>query len=217
MLSLHRATPSELAWAQAQVQAHHYLHTPVDSRCSPLAYVARLGTSLVGCLIFGRPEATRCYSGGLTYGSYEDVQQGRCQFDRWEVINLARVWLDPAIQRDGLGYVPRAASTLIKAALDRVGYDYLAHRPPVDCSRPYQIRVCLSYCDTRVHTGYLYRVCRFKLARQNIQGIQTFWRTVAPLTTVQDTTIRTLAEQSQRSRQIRSARRERSKQHKLSL
>lgn len=84
---LHPCTAASLARAQAAVTKHHYLHAPVDSRCSPLAYEVWLdGRSAeyhVGYLIFGRPEASRCYDGKLTYGSLNDVQAGRAEYDRW--------------------------------------------------------------------------------------------------------------------------------------
>jgi hypothetical protein len=63
----------------------------------------------VGCLLFGRPEATACYTGGLTYGSQADVAAGRAAFDRWEIVNLARVWLHPDVQAGGPRFVPCAA------------------------------------------------------------------------------------------------------------
>ena len=57
MISLRTADDRGLAWAQALVTAQHYLHTPVDSRCSPFAYLVELASGpIVGCLIFGRPE-----------------------------------------------------------------------------------------------------------------------------------------------------------------
>ncbi len=40
MLTLQFADKVGLVWVQAQVKAHHYLHTSVDVRCSPLAYLA---------------------------------------------------------------------------------------------------------------------------------------------------------------------------------
>ena len=49
------------AWCQEIVTEHHYLHAPVDSRCSPVAYVIEHEQSdyPIGCLLFGRPEATQ--------------------------------------------------------------------------------------------------------------------------------------------------------------
>jgi hypothetical protein len=103
LLPLQLADKAGLAWAQKTVAEQHYLHAPVDTRCTPLAYLLyHTASSLpVGCLIFGRPEATRCYNGSLTYGSQADVASGRAQFDRWELLNLARVWLSPRVQVGG--------------------------------------------------------------------------------------------------------------------
>src|SRR5690349_17654027 len=113
MIYLTVADESGLDWAQQQVAAHHYLHTPVDSRCAPLAYEVWINADpkiygIIGYLIFGRPEATRCYDGKLTYGSLKDVRSGRAQYDRWEILNLARVWLHPRTQQPGQGlYHPK--------------------------------------------------------------------------------------------------------------
>lgn len=65
MLTLDLADHNGLRWAQRQVTRHHYLRTHVDPRCRPLAYLVRLDAyngPVVGCLIFGRPEASRCYT-----------------------------------------------------------------------------------------------------------------------------------------------------------
>lgn len=228
MITLTTADAAGLAWAQRQVTAHHYLHAPVDPRCSPLAYLVQLEhpamlPQRVGCLIFGRPEATRCYDGGLTYGSLADVQAGLAAYDRWEVVNLARVWFNPVVQPGGAlygpdnglpGYTDRRgvwrstlASTVIQHALARVGYDYLAARPPVDCAYPYQVRAVLSYCDTSKHKGTIYRAAGFQLARTNARGIETWYTpAVAPLSTEQDRAVRQLAERSPRSQRIRAER-----------
>lgn len=228
MITLTVADPEGLAWAQRQVTAHHYLHAPVDPRCSPLAYLVQIDhpailPQRVGCLIFGRPESTRCYDSGLTYGSSADVQAGRAQYDRWEVLNLARVWFNPVVQPGGAlhgpayglpGYIDRRgvwrstlASSVIELALACVGYDYLAARPPVDCAYPYQIRAVLSYCDTRLHKGTIYRAAGFQRARINARGIETWYTpAVAPLSAAQDAQVRRLAERSPRSQRIRGAR-----------
>lgn len=233
MIALTTADSAGLAWAQQQVTAHHYLHAPVDPRCSPLAYMvkyhytygahAAAGPRAIGCLIFGRPEATRCYDGALTYGSLADVQARRAEYDRWEVLNLARVWFNSVVQPGGLlhgpehgipGYTDRRGvwrSTLVSwtigQALARIGLDYLTARPPVDCQYPYQVRAVLSYCDTRLHKGTIYRAAGFTLARTNERGIQTWYTpAVAPLTAEQDAQVRQLAERSPRSQRIRAAR-----------
>ena len=179
MISLHLADDRALARAQSTVTAQHYLHTPVDSRCSPLAYEVVLHVAhseyRAGVLIFGRPESTRCYDGMLTYGSLKDVETGKAQYDRWEIINLARVWLNPCVQSGGKFYSPdylpgytdrhghwrsTLASTVIDLALARIGYDYLRAHPPCFPDEPYQLQICLSYCDLSKHKGTIYRHTR---------------------------------------------------------
>lgn len=227
MIALHVADRAGTDWAQRQVTAHHYLRTPVDPRSRPLVYVVELRhpqilPQSIGCLIFGRPESTRCYAGRLTYGSQADVQAGRACFDRWCVLNLARVWLSPLVQEGGQwcrpsllpGFIDRRglwrstlASHVIGLALARVGYDYLAAHPPVDCTYPYHIRAVLSYCDRRRHKGTIYRAAGFELARTNERQIETWYTTaVAPLSVEQDDDIRRLSEASQRSQRIRGRR-----------
>jgi len=176
----------------------------------------------VGVLIVGRPEATRCYDGTLTYGSLKDVAAGRAEYDRWEVLNLARVWLHPCVQAGGAfysadylpGYTDRRgvwrstlASHVIGLLQAQVGFDYLTQHPPCFPDEPYQIRVLLSYCDTSLHKGTIYRAAGWELARTNEQGIETWYTpAVAPLTNYQDDWIQKLAGQSYRSRRYRSER-----------
>jgi hypothetical protein len=226
LITLHLADDRALARAQATVTQQHYLHQPVDSRCSPLAYevVLQAGQAdyRAGVLIFGRPEATRCYDGKLTYGSLKDVETGRAQYDRWTLINLARVWLHPSAQAGGAfysaehlpGYADRRghwrstlASTVIEQAVARVGYDYLQLHPPCFPDEPYQLQVCLSYCDTTKHKGTIYRAAGFELARTNERGIETWYTpAVAPLTIYQNDQVLKLAGQSYRSRRHRAQR-----------
>lgn len=222
MITLHLATSRMLAAAQDAVAKHHYLHAPVDSRCSPVAYLVELENKIIGCLIFGRPESTRCYQGGLTYGSLKDVEAGRATYDRWEILNLARVWFDPRVQSGGCWHTPELlpgytdrrgvwrstlASTTIQWALARIGFDYLSLRPPVFPDEPYEIKACLSYCDTRLHKGTIYRAAGFTLARTNERGIETwFTPDVVRLTNYQHDQICKAAYQSPRGIRLRSQR-----------
>ena len=233
-LELMLADRAGLAAAQDAVAAYHYLRAPVDSRCSPVAYLVALAQEkVVGCLIFGRPEATRCYTGNLTYGSQADVERERATFDRWEVLNLARVWLDPRIQRGGRwcrpdllpGFRDRrgvwrssAASWCIQEALSTIGYDYLTQRPPVFPDEPYEIKAVLSYCDTRQHKGKIYEAAGFTLARRNEAGIETwFTQDVAPLSRYEHDQIRKAAWRSPRSIHLRARRAAGGQQEALSL
>lgn len=204
LLTLRLADAAGRTWAQAQSRQHHYLRTRVPNQCRPLAYlVEHRDLGPVGCLIFGRPQAQRCYVGGLTYGSLADVRDGRAFFERWEILNLARVWLDPRIQLGGMHAVPHAASQMIAQALRRVVYDYLLVCPPIDLLEPWHLSMCLSYCDTRVpgHYGTIYRAAGFWRVRRNAAGIETWARALRPLRGAERRRIAELSLQHPRSRQ----------------
>jgi hypothetical protein len=202
-LTLTLADQAGLHWAQQQVMAHHYLHHPVDVRCRPLAYLVQRNGHALGCLIFGRPEATRVTG---WYGSVEDVTAGRCPLTRWQILNLARVWLDPRLQKDGTDFVAHAASWAIGQALRVVGYDFLWHRPPVWMSEPYEIRDVLSYNDVSIHQGTLYRASNFRLVRTNERGLQTSARSLRHLTHAEHAEIARRSLADPRARRLRAAR-----------
>lgn len=224
MLQIELADKDGLKWAQEQVIAHHYLHKPVDVRCSPVSYTVKLFDEKVGCLIFGRPESTKVNG---WYGSVEDVATGKCRITRWQVLNLARVWLDPSLQSEGKWYHPKgligpsvlpffydrrnnwhstAASYVIDLALERVVFDYLDCKPPVWCEEPYEVRECLSYCDTRIHRGTLYKASNFQLMRTNEHGIETYARSLRRLTAAEHVFIRERSQQDKRAQKLRRER-----------
>lgn len=209
-----------VAWAQGVVVERHYLRRPVDTRCSVEGYEVRLAGvgRPVGLLLFGRPEATRCAD---WYGGVEDVRVGRCEVTRWQVLNLARVWIDPEYQPGGVYFDPRhlpgftdrrgtfrstLASEVLRAAIARIGYDYLVKRPPVFLEEPYEHRWLLSYCDLSKHKGTIYAASGFELYRTNERGIQT-WRIRLPgLTQEQDHRIREISRADRRANRYRAER-----------
>lgn len=210
---------SGIAWAQGIVSQHHYLRRPVDARTSIEGYALNISDlGRMGLMLFGRPEATRCYP---WYGSVEDAQIGRAEVTRWQVLNLSRVWLDPRIQSGGEFYSPKwlpgfvdrrgvwrstVASTMIKLAIRSIEFDYLVRRPPCFLDEPYQIEWLMSYCDTRLHRGVIYAASGFERYRINKHGVET-WRIRLPaLTPGQDEIVRRIAEQHPRSRMYRARR-----------
>lgn len=197
MIDVERLDAPGLAWAQRLVARHHYLRSPVLARACPEGWaVTSVDLGRVGCLIVGRPQATRCLD---WYGSVDDVATGRTEVTRWQVLNLARVWLDPAVQAGGIhyerfllpGYTDRRGvwrSTLASAALRRlaarVGFEYLLARPPVFLDEPYEVRWLASYCQSNLHRGVIYAAAGFELYRTNEEGLQT-WRLPLPALTVE--------------------------------
>lgn len=217
------AVGAEFARCREMLVRHHYLRTFPDPRGMPLTYAVRLDGAWVGTLVFGRPESNRCYRGEMTYGSTADRDAGKCRFDRWEVLNLARVWLDPCVQPGGHlcrpdalpGFAdrkgrwrPAFASHVVRAAIWAVRYDYLMLYPPCWVEEPYQIRAVLSYCDTRVHRGVIYRASGFALAGANREGIETWYTVdVPPLDPERDAAVRLASRLDGRSASKRAARR----------
>lgn len=227
MLHLALADKKGLTWAQDQVILHHYLHKPVDVRCSPVAYLVLIGGACklavvnnglherlvstgeivgaerVGCLIFGRPESTKVNG---WYGSVGDVASGKCRLTRWQVLNLARVWLNPCIQHEGEDYIANAATLVIAQALKSIVSDYLMEKPPVWMNEPYEIREVLSYCDTRIHHGALYKASNFRLMRTNDKGIETYMRPTRRLTHAEKADIATASAKDKRGQKLRAKR-----------
>lgn len=75
MIELRLASASgELEWCRHTWNEHHYLHSAIDPRCRPIAYIVLANGELRGALGFGRPESTRCNG---WYGSVDDVRAGR--------------------------------------------------------------------------------------------------------------------------------------------
>jgi len=157
----------------------------------------------IGCLIFGRPESTRVNG---WYGSVEDIATGKCYLSRWQILNLARVWLHPSIQHDGANYIANAATWVVAQSLRRVVYDYLIEKPPVWMQEPYEIREVLSYCDTRIHQGTLYKASNFHLVRTNAKGIETYARPVRHLTHAERAQIARRSQEDKRCQKLRAQR-----------
>ena len=230
MIAVERLDATGIAWAQSTVAQHHYLRSPVPGRACPEGWaIDVLVGEPVGCLIVGRPQATRCYP---WYGSVEDVDLGRADVTRWQVLALSRVWIAPDLQAGGVsccpallpGFTDRRGvwrSTLASEALRRltevVGYEYLLARPPVFLDEPYEHRWLLSYCDTSKHRGVIYAAAGWSLYRTNENGIQT-WRTPLPaLTPEQHLAVAEASAACPRARRFRAERERERAQLRLGL
>jgi hypothetical protein len=186
-----------IAWAQTKVLRWHYLHQRAHPMSCVEGYAVQVaGIGRVGCLLVGRPQAQRCYP---WYGSVADVATGKAEVTRWQVLNLARVWLHPEVQGRGAWVMRRylpgfedrhgvwrsaLASTALRLLVERVGYEYLLARPP----------------------------CFLDEA-----GIETWRIALPPLTAEQDQQVRERALYNQRSIAYRAARRMATTVHQLNL
>lgn len=205
-------------WAVNNVMQHHYLRSAPDTRTSFETFAILLNNLRVGVLMFGRPEATRCAD---WYGSVEDIHARRCEVTRWQVLNLSRVWISPNYQRGGVycrhgsvpGFIDRhgqfqstLATSALALAIRYAPFEYLCQRPPCFLDEPYEIRWVLSYCNTDLHRGAIYRAAGFELYRTNKSGIQTWRIRVAPLTEERDRQIRDISACHPRSIKYRAER-----------
>lgn len=161
MLEIILGARCDFDWAQETVTNHHYLRRSVDPRARPMAYVIRHNDQRLGCLIAGIPHASRC-RGWWGYPS---------TITQWQVVDLNRIWVDPALQRGGClarpGIVPgftdrsgvfrpTVATWAINQVLARIQRDRVALWPPVYPEQPYHIRLVISYHDPRFHKGTIY-------------------------------------------------------------
>jgi hypothetical protein len=167
MLTIELGTRKDTEWAQDVVTKHHYLHQPVDPRARPMTYVIRqqlpgIGGIAAGLVMLGIPHATKC--GG--WWGYEGLPT------QWQVVDLCRIWLSPAIQvggewcepgsvpgfydRHGV-WRPTVATWAIAQVLERVQADRVRMWPPVYPAQPYHIELAISYHDPQYHRGTIYR------------------------------------------------------------
>lgn len=214
--------PGAGRWLIRGIIEQHYLHCLPDARCSVESYVVYLDhgehTPAAGALIFGRPESTRC---GTWYGPLAGVRTGRYGVTNWQILNLARVWLDPDCQAGGENCLPAVvpgftdrhgvfrstlASAAIQAAIQVIGFEYLLHRPPVFLDEPYEIKWLLSYCDTRHHRGTIYRAAGAELHHTNGRGLQTWRWPLPPLTAEQHAQVHRASATDPRARRFRAQR-----------
>lgn len=156
-LSILRVTDAQLLGVvRSHCEAHHYLHRWPDPRSLPFAYVLTVDDNfltrdgeLFGLTVYKKPQHHR--QRGL-FG-YPGLPTS------WQVLDLARVWINPELQRPGVN----AFSQLVALCERRLNRDWLTHHPPRYPDQPYHLRLLLSYADLRYHRGTAYQASNFKL------------------------------------------------------
>lgn len=142
-----------IAWANALVEQCHYLHRRVHPRAHPFAYRVLLDDVPCGTIVMATPHFTRKRD---LFG-YPGLPT------KWQVLVVARVWLDPEVQRrQANGHASNVASCALAHVLRRVDGDWLAHHPPRFPDQPYHVKLVLAYADTgQGHQGVIYRAANF--------------------------------------------------------
>ena len=137
----------------------HYLHRWPDPRSLPFSYrlvVDGHGFTpdgeMWGAVVFKKPQHHQHHglfgSTGLPTG--------------WQVLDLARVWVNPCLQRKENGHSLCVFSQMVSRCARRVQQDWLEHHPPRFPDQPYHILLLISYCDLSHHDGTAYRASGFR-------------------------------------------------------
>lgn len=168
-LSLIRATSDrDLAAVYEVCETRHYLQRYPDPRSLPMAYL--LGVDYQWCdeqglpfgvIVFKHPQHSR------QRGLFGYTGLPTC----WQVLDMARVWVNPVLQQPGLNVF----SQMVSLALRRVQWDWLEHHPPVFPNLPYHIELIISYCELAHHDGTAYRACSFERAGKTTDGTKELY------------------------------------------
>jgi hypothetical protein len=155
-LQLVRAS-NEMLWGA--IVGEHYLHQWPHELSCPFGYrlevngVKFWGGLPLGVILFKRLEHTKQH--GL-FG-YKGLPTA------WQVLDLARVWVNPCLQgKLANGHSPAIFSRMVALSLKSVQRDWLEHHPPRFLDQPYHIELIMSYCDRQRHEGVAYRVSGFE-------------------------------------------------------
>jgi hypothetical protein len=154
------------------VKVDHYLRRWPDARSLPFGYRLKPHPSSErgeyaedgrpwGVVVFKKPQHHR-QRGVFGYTGLPTA---------WQVLDLARVWVHPALQSKFEGHNRKGESVrqslnvfsqMVGLCIRRVQWDWLVHHPPRFPEQPYQIALIISYCDLNHHEGVAYRASGFE-------------------------------------------------------
>lgn len=177
-LSVEFATPQMLPEIRRHVETWHYLKRWPDPRSLPFAHRLLIDGAayapdgrLWGVVVFKKPQHLRQRH---LFG-YPGLPTS------WQVLDLARVWVHPDLQRKENGHALCIFSQMVGRAIRRVQWDWLTHHPPVYPDQPYHIEVIISYCDLAHHDGVAYRASGFKWHGYTAdKSKETYYRLLKP-------------------------------------
>lgn len=169
ILTIHRATsPDVLAAVRDHCERHHYLHRWPDPRSLPMAYALAVNGDLQtpaldlwGLMVFKKPQHHR-QRGLFGYPGLPTA---------WQVLDLARVWIHPALQQPGWCVF----SQFVGLCIRHCQADWLIHHPPRFPELPYHIELVISYCELAHHDGTAYRASGFVTAGLTSDGTKEIY------------------------------------------
>jgi hypothetical protein len=154
-----RATGDLLSVVRDHCLRYHYLNQWPDPRSLPFAYALEMDGALLapdgrlnGLIVMKKPQHHQHWN---LFG-WPGLPTA------WQVLDLARVWINPWLQRREAGHSLCIFSQMVSRVLRRVQWDWLEHHPPRYPEQPYHIELIISYCERNHHTGLAYRASGFR-------------------------------------------------------
>lgn len=158
-LFVHTVVDRTLADVREGCERDHYLHRWPDPRSLPFAYVLNVDGKhhaadgrLFGFVVMKKPQHHK--------------QVGLFGYDglptEWQVLDLARVWVHPQLQRHEDGHALCVFSQMVSKVIRRVQWDWLDHHAPRYPDLPYHVELIISYCELAHHDGTAYRASGFE-------------------------------------------------------
>jgi len=131
---------------------YHYLHQPIPDIAIPFGWIISYKDKLwqpdglpSGFIMFATVHFTKL-KGEFGYFGLPT---------KWQVLNLSRVWL-----HDNLPH--NSETCTIAKALKLVQRRWLDVHPPCFPEEPYHILKIISFCDTSIHNGTIYKASNFR-------------------------------------------------------
>ncbi len=144
--------PHPPAWLNDMATEHHYMHRPLHPRSCPFGWAVIFDNELF------QPDGTP--SGFIIFASIHFTRlRGEFGYPglptKWQVLSLSRLWLHDNLPKN-------SETCTIGKALKLVQRRWLDVHPPRFLDDPYHVRKIISYADTRLHTGTIYRAANFR-------------------------------------------------------
>lgn len=155
----------ETRWAQKINLTRHYIKRKVHPQKRPITYTVCHRGERVGMIMVGIPHATR----NAGWWGYPGLPT------QWQVVDICRVWLEPAVQVGGAlchpdivpGFIdrkgiwrPAAATWAVRQVMSRIQEDWISMWPPVLLLLNWWSRGALTLCGV-LPSGGCY-ACRWR-------------------------------------------------------
>lgn len=166
--------PMPEPWLNEMATAHHYMHQAIHPKANPFGWAVVVNGQM--CQPDGRP------AGFIIFASVHFTRlKGEFGYPglptKWQVLLLSRLWLHPDYQAGGRLYSPEIlpgfvdrkgvfrstlATGVIEIALSLVQCRWLEVHPPRFLDEPYHVLKIISYANTRLFEGGIYKAAGFR-------------------------------------------------------